>query len=329
MKEQLLKAPQENFSRGLFEVDIPELGPKIQGKVRDMWIVDNKRVIVTTDRQSAFDKIICTIPGKGAVLNGLSGWWFSANKDSIPTHYIFCPHPNVMITKEAKIKIPVEVVFRRYMAKSSTRTSVYYNYAELGRRTIYGVDFPDGLGANCEFPQGTILTPTTKAETGHDEELTDEQAQELVDKVAGIGTWQKIKEIGFRFFEHAYYYHQRAGLILVDTKFEFGLDSQGNLMLIDEVFTPDSSRLWLLETYNQRFQAQQNPETFDKEILRRWLAENSFTGDGQVQVVPSEVIEKMSQAYKLPYQMITGQNILDEQTDTGEIRQAIFEYLST
>ena len=166
------ETPSQNFSRGLMSVEIPKLGAPIKGKVRDCWVINKDgvdyRIMVTTDRQSAYDRLICTVPGKGQVLNLLSAFWFDLTKDIVPNHVVEVPHPNVLIAKEAKDTLPVEIVLRRYMAKSSTSTSVYHNYFDLGRREIYGIKFPDGLQSNQEFPMGTILTPTTKAESGHD-----------------------------------------------------------------------------------------------------------------------------------------------------------------
>lgn len=328
------EVPAENFARGLRQVDLPpEFGTAIRGKVRDSWVVERGegklRVMVTTDRQSAFDRDICTIPGKGQVLNLLSAFWFEKTKDIVPNQLIAVPHPNVLIAKQAEATLPVEVVFRRYMARSSTTTSVFYNYANLGRRTIYGIDFPEGLHANQEFSFGTILTPTTKEASGHDEELTDKQAEQLVDNKLRHGVWQQAKEAGYALFEYALDYHKQRGLILADTKLEFGLDKDGELILIDELFTPDSSRFWKTETYEQRFQEGKNPESFDKEILRRWLAEpkQGFTGEGPVPVVDPKIIDQMAEAYRVPYEMITGRKLAQEPTDVISIREAVLGYL--
>lgn len=314
--------PGENFSAGLLTVeDLPGFGPSTsRGKVRDIWVVDTKhgqvRVMVTTDRTSAYDRLVCTVPGKGQVLNKLSEFWFDQTKDIVPNHLLSVPHPNVMIAREAEAMLPVEVVLRRYMAKSSTSTSVYHNYIEGGRRRIYGIDFPEGLRANQEFPMGTILTPTTKAETGHDLELVDEQAQEIVDSKLGEGTWRKTKTAALAVFERAYAYHKEHGLILVDTKYEFGVDADGRIMLIDEIHTPDSSRFWLASSYEERMGKGENPESFDKEILRRWLADQGFKGEGRVPEVDPAIIQKMSEAYQEPYQMVTGQGLPARDTDS-------------
>lgn len=324
------QTPKENFARGLLQVDIPQLGTPVRGKVRDNWIVDSDfRVMVTTDRQSAYDRLICTVPGKGQVLNLLSEFWFRQTQDIIPNHAIAVPHSNVLLAREAKATLPVEVVLRRYMAKSSTTTSVYHNYADLGRRNIYGIRFPEGLLPNQEFPKGTILTPTTKAAIGHDEELTDGGAAEVVDSMLGDGVWEQAKTAAFALFERARKLCMDKGLILVDTKYEFGLDRGGNLMLIDEVHTPDSSRFWLAETYQERFNKGETPDTFDKEILRRWLAEQGFKGDGPVPRVDPSIIDAMEKAYIVPYIMITEKNLPKTFDSPSEIAETTYKAVTT
>jgi len=333
--------PRENFARGLRGVEIPELGNAIHGKVRDNWVVERNgeriRVMVTTDRQSAFDRDVCTVPEKGKVLNLISAFWFEKTQNIAPNQMLAIPHPNVLMAKQAEATLPVELIFRRYMATSSTSTSVYTNYfgnerrGINARRKIYGIEFPEGLVANQEFPMGTISTPTTKAESGeHDIELTDEEARDMVNNKFGAGVWEKAKSIGLELFEHGLNHHKQKGLILADTKFEFGLDKNGELILIDEVFTPDSSRFWRADTYEQRISEGKNPESFDKEILRRWLADNGFTGEGPVPIVPSKIINQMASAYRVPYEMITeGPLSQDPQTSNPEpIRKAILQYLN-
>lgn len=319
-------APRENFATGLHHVDIPELGPAIRGKVRDSWILPGTpslRAMVTTDRQSAYDRMICTIPGKGQVLNLTSVFWFDHTKDIVPNHIVDVPHPNVSIVRQAVATLPVEVVLRRFMAKSATTTSVYHNYADRGRRKIYGINFDDGLLPNQELPMGTIVTPTTKAEHGHDEELTDEQARRTVDDKLGGGTWDKASDAALEIFERGRARALSAGLILVDTKYEFGIDDQGELMLIDEVHTPDSSRFWLADTYLEKFEAGQTPDTFDKEILRKWLAEKGFKGEGEVPVVDESVKRAMAEAYAVPYNLITMRDLPTPTSDPQAIRDAI------
>lgn len=320
-------APAENFAQGILEVDLPEnqFGPRTQGKVREIWVRDGKRITVTTDRTSAFDKLICTIPSKGANLNLSSGWWFERTRDIVPNHLIAIPHPNVLISKQAAKVVPVEVVVRAYMAKSSTSTSVYHNYAELGRRNIYGIDFPDGLLANQRFPMGPILTPTTKADKGHDLELDEDAAREIADSVGGKGTWDKIKSAARQLFGKGSLVFGERGLLLVDTKYEFGIDENGDIMIVDELHTSDSSRLWRGSFYLQRFQNRQTQETFDKEILRRWLAESGFTGEGSVPLVDQEVINQMSQAYERPYWLLTGR-VIEDGGSAEKIVKAVMDY---
>jgi phosphoribosylaminoimidazole-succinocarboxamide synthase len=320
------EAPDQNFSKGLMSVEIPELGSPIKGKVRDCWIINKNgidyRAMVTTDRQSAFDRLICTVPGKGQVLNMLSAYWFDKTREIVANHMVEVPHPNVLIARQAKETFPVEVVLRRYMAKSSTTTSIYHNYTDKERREIYGIKFPDGLKPNQEFPMGTVLTPTTKAESGHDQELADEQALEIVDSKLGNGTWDKVKVAAHRIFENGSRHYMDKGLILVDTKYEFGIDSLGNLMLIDEVHTPDSSRLWLAETYGDKFKSGQTPDTFDKDILRRWLVEKGFKGEGLVPKVDTAIVDAMIEAYAVPYRMVTGKT-LSSQDDPKIISEEV------
>ncbi|MDP2586108.1 MAG: phosphoribosylaminoimidazolesuccinocarboxamide synthase [Candidatus Levybacteria bacterium] len=327
------QAPKENFSRGLFQIEIPELGKPIEGKVRDSWIFkkgDSEfRVLITTDRQSAFDSIVCTTPGKGQVLNLMSAFWFEYTRDIIPNHMVAIPHPNVLIARQAEATLPVEVVVRRYMAKSSTSTSVYDNYINRGRRMIYGVDFPEGLKQNQEFPMGTIITPTTKAEAGHDEELTDQEAAGIVDGKLGKGVWKQARNAADALFERARLYSLGRGLILVDTKYEFGIDKNRELMLIDEVHTPDSSRYWLAKTYKQRIEEGKNPDTFDKEILRRWLTKKRFKGQCPIPKVDPKIINQMSEAYEVPYRMITGEQLPSRVGNVSEqVRHAVMRYVN-
>lgn len=307
-----MNTPSENFSKGLFRVDIPELGEPIRGKVRDSWVINKNgskfRLMITTDRQWAYLKPVCTIPGKGQISNLISAYWFELTRDIVPNHMIAIPHPNVLIAREAKHVIPIEVVLRRYMAKSGTPTSIYYNYMDIGRREIYGIKLPEGLKANEELPMGTILTPTTKAPDGHDKELTDAETRKIVDDKLGNGTWDKVKIFAYAVFERARTHSLEKGLILADTKFEFGVDTNGNLMLIDELLTPECSRFWLLETHEKRFMENKGPEP-DKDVLVRWLAENGFTGKGLVPKIDDAIISKQFEAYAIPYKMITGNDL--------------------
>lgn len=320
-------APAENFAGGLFEVSLPELGERKKGKVRDTYVVGDRRIMVTTDRQSAFDRMIGTVPDKGKVLNLLSAYWFEQTPDIVPNHMIAVPHPNVIVAHQAEQMLPVEVVLRDYMARSSTKTSVFHNYERLGRRTIYGVQFPDGLRPNERFPMGTIITPTTKGEK--DEELTDEDSRRIVDGVGKRGTWAEIKKAAVALFDRGRRRLSAKGLILVDTKYEFGLDKKGNPMLVDELHTPDSSRFWRDSTYQELFEEGKTPETFDKEILRSWLAEHGFTGEGEVPRLDADIRKQMREAYTSLYTMVTERELPRGAADINTIRKAISPYLKS
>jgi phosphoribosylaminoimidazole-succinocarboxamide synthase len=327
-------APEENFARGIIHADIPELGQRQSGKVRDYWDFsigrEQRRALLTTDRLSAYDRLICAVPGKGQVLNLLSAWWFDKIEQEgiIPTHKIFVPnHDNVLIARRAVATLPVEVVLRRYIAESSTDTSLCYNYFEKGDREIYGYSFPDGLKVNQELPMGTIITPTTKAETGHDQRLTMREAEQIVDGKFGKGTWKKVGRAALEIYQMSYWHCKHHGLILADTKYEFGIDEHGELMLIDEANTPDSSRFWKADSYQERFDAGQNPEKFDKEIIREWLKEHGFRGEGMVPTVPVELIDAATEAYRKPYEMITGRQLAPPVNDPEKIRSAVVAYI--
>lgn len=318
-------APAENFKNGIKTLDLPsEFGPKFSGKVRDVWQKDGKRITVTTDRTSAFDKLICTVPSKGAILNLMSAWWFEKTSDIVPNHLIDTPHVNVTISRQAAEVIPVEMVMREFMAKSSTSTSIYHNYVTIGRRNIYGIDFPDGIEANSRFPMGPILTPTTKADVGHDMELDEDAAREIADKVGGAGAWDRMKKASKRLFRYGSEVFAEHDLILADTKYEFGLDENGKIMIIDEIHTPDSSRIWRNDTYGFR----PDPDSWDKDILRRWLTKKGFKGEEQVPEVDPLIISQISRSYEFAFNLITGQTMSFSRSPE-EIREAIINYFET
>ncbi|MDO8599839.1 MAG: phosphoribosylaminoimidazolesuccinocarboxamide synthase [bacterium] len=328
------EVPEANLRYGLATFAMPEWGNSDSGKVRENWVVEHQgrsvRAMVTTDRKSAFDKQVATSPDVGKVLNLLSAFWFEQTRHIVPNHMLDVPHPNVLIAQQVETKLPVEVILRRYMAKSTTSTSVYKNYAE-GRRSIYGLDFPDGLRANEVFPttlgkEGIILTPTTKAEKGkHDEELNDLQARVIVDDQCGEGMWDIAKEACLDVFHFAATKLETRGIILVDTKIEMGV-KDGRLMIIDELLTPDSSRFWLRETYQQKFEAGEVPDTFDKELLRGVLAKKGFNGQGSVPVLELSDILKLSDVYRQIYDTVTGRQLPLGKTTARDIRRSLTKY---
>jgi len=288
-------------------VDIPELGPKTQGKVRDIYQrtragVD-ERILITTDRLSAFDRILGEIPYKGQVLTQLSAFWFEQMADVIGNHIIELPDPNVTVAYECSA-LPVEVIVRGYIT-GVTKTALWYRYS-LGERVIYGHEFPEGLQKNQKLPE-PIITPTTKGgPTGHDERLTCDEVVEhgLLDQE----TWDQVQTAALKIFKRGQTVAAKAGIILVDTKYEFGRLPNGEVVLIDEVHTPDSSRFWIADSYESRIANGQEPENFDKEFIRLWYAEQGYRGDGEPPVWNPELAIKASLRYQQIYEMLTGKS---------------------
>lgn len=286
-------------SFGRCELDIPMLS---SGKVRDWYdLADNLRLIVTTDRLSAFDRVLAVVPFKGQVLNQLSAWWFEQTCSVIDNHCISLPDPNAMLVEKAT-PFTVEVVVRGCITGVTT-TALWYRY-QLGERKIYGYTFPDGLRKNQFLPQ-PIITPTTKGgATGHDERLTCRDVVEkgLLDQAA----WDRVQEAALGLFRHGQAAANRAGLILVDTKYEFGRAADGRIMLIDEVHTPDSSRFWKADSYEERFDKGVEPENFDKEFVRLAYVDLGYQGEGQPPVIPDDLWISASQRYITIYERLTG-----------------------
>ena len=291
----------ELIPQALDETNLPLAG-KQSGKVRDWYdLPDKQRLIVTTDRLSAFDRILAKVPYKGQVLNQLSVWWFEQTQDIIPNHIISLPDPNASIVRVAE-PILVEVIVRGYIT-GVTSTALWYRYS-LGEREIYGYTFPDGLQKNSALPE-PIITPTTKGgATGHDERLT---CAEVVEKgLLDAKTWDQVQAAALAIFRRGQDLARKAGLILVDTKYEFGIASDGSLVLIDEVHTPDSSRFWKADSYEARFAAGEDPENFDKEFVRIAYADKGYRGDGEIPAMPAELWSAASERYITIYEMLTG-----------------------
>jgi phosphoribosylaminoimidazole-succinocarboxamide synthase len=290
------------LSQALDETNLP-LSGKQSGKVRDWYdLPDGQRLIITTDRLSAFDIILAKVPYKGQVLNQLSAWWFEQTRDIIPNHIISLPDPNASIVQTAE-PILVEVIVRGYIT-GVTSTALWYRYS-LGERDIYGYRFPEGLQKNALLPE-PIITPTTKGgATGHDERLT---CAEVVEKgLLDAKTWDQVQSAALAIFKRGQEVAQRAGLILVDTKYEFGIASDGSVVLIDEVHTPDSSRFWKAASYETRFSVGEDPENFDKEFVRIAYADKGYRGDGEIPSMPDELWASASERYIQIYEMLTGQ----------------------
>ncbi|MBI2196903.1 phosphoribosylaminoimidazolesuccinocarboxamide synthase [Candidatus Daviesbacteria bacterium] len=309
-----------NIPFSLKSVNLPKLGKKYQGKVRDSYVLNDKRIIVTTDRQSAFDRVLGFIPFKGQVLTKLSEFWFQKTADIIQNHLLSVPDPNVMVVKNCQV-IPIEMVVRGYIT-GVTDTSIWGSY-EKGDRVIYGVKFPEGLQKNQKLSE-PVITPTTKAEAGHDERLTEKEI--IQRKIVSPAIWKQMKKTALDLFERGQEICDKAGIILVDTKYEFGLDKQGKLILVDEIHTPDSSRYWIKKTYPERFKKGVEPESYDKEPLRIWFKERGFTGKGKIPKMPPSFIAKLSRLYMGIYEKITGKKFVPELSKN--VNQRIIKNLS-
>ena len=260
------------------------------------------RLFVTTDRLSAFDRNIAGIPYKGQVLNQLAAWWFARTTAIIANHVVAVPDPNVLIARETT-PLPVEVVVRGAIT-GVTATSLWHLYA-AGARTIYGYHFPDGLRKNTLLPE-PIVTPTTKPAAGsgvHDEPLT---WAEVVERGLVPGArWEQLTAVAVELFTEGQRIAADSGLILADTKYEFGVTGDDEVLLIDEVHTPDSSRYWVADTYEERLAAGDEPESLDKEVVRRALADSGYRGDGDPPPLGAEVIAATSARYIDAYERIT------------------------
>ena len=279
-------------------LDLPD---ERTGKVRVSYALSgDRRLFVTTDRLSAFDRIIAGVPHKGQVLNQLSAWWFATTGDIVANHALAVPDPNALVGIAAT-PLPVEVIVRGHIT-GVTSTALWTRYAE-GERVIYGYRFPDGLRKNTPLP-APLVTPTTKAVAGgHDTPLT---CADVVDKgYLEADLWSRVHDAALALFDRGREVAARAGLVLADTKYEFGLGPSGELLLIDEVHTPDSSRFWETATYEARLDAGEEPESLDKEVVRRALLDAGYTGDGIPPALPDTVWEATTARYIAAYERIT------------------------
>ncbi|HVN52888.1 MAG TPA: phosphoribosylaminoimidazolesuccinocarboxamide synthase [Anaerolineaceae bacterium] len=292
---------QPLLSQAFVEADLPLAGRQ-SGKVRDWYVLPERRLVITTDRLSAFDRVLAAVPFKGQVLNQLSAWWFEHTWDLIANHMLSLPDPNAMFCRDAQ-SFPVEVIVRGYIT-GVTHTALWYRYS-LGEREIYGYHFPEGLRKNEMLPE-PILTPTTKGgATGHDERLT---CAEVVEKgLLDARTWDQVQAAALALFQRGQEIASRAGLILVDTKYEFGLAPDGSILLIDEVHTPDSSRFWKADSYAGRLADGLEPELFDKEFVRLAYAQRGYRGDGEPPTLPDEIWIETSRLYQAIYEGLSGQ----------------------
>ncbi|TDK30283.1 phosphoribosylaminoimidazolesuccinocarboxamide synthase [Rhizobium deserti] len=288
--------------RILSDAFIPELPNYYRGKVRENYdLPDGRRIIIATDRLSAFDRILTSIPDKGHVLTQTARYWFEATGDICPNHVLAYPDPNVVIGKRLDI-LPVEVVVRGYLA-GTTGTSLLTLYKN-GERNMYGLALPDGLRDNQVLPQ-PVITPTSKAfDGGHDEPLTPGEILEH-----GLLTreqWQTLSHYALALFARGQQLAAKQGLILVDTKYEFGTDLDGNIMLADEIHTPDSSRYWIADSYEAAFRNGGRPKSFDKDFIRSWVVERCDPYKDAIPEIPQDLVAETAQVYRSAYETITG-----------------------
>lgn len=286
----------------LNDVDLPGF-EKERGQVRDNYkLKDGRRVLITTDRFTVFNQMVGLIPYKGQVLNQLTSWWFEQTADIIPNHVIDIPDPNVTVALSVT-PLPIAVVVRGFIT-GITPASLWAQY-QAGSRTIYGIDFPDDLRKNQELPHPIVTATSKEFGRAHDTPLTDEEVIAL-----GISSplWERIQETVLRLFLRGQQLCILSDMILVDSKYEFGLDLNGDLVLIDELHTPDSSRLWRTDTYDENFEAGEEPDSFDKEFVRLWYQAQGYSETDTLPPLDDNMIVLISQRYQQVYEMLTGQD---------------------
>jgi phosphoribosylaminoimidazole-succinocarboxamide synthase len=296
------KALAAYYGNILRDATIPELPNHYRGKVRDNYdLPDGRRILVATDRLSAFDRILTSIPLKGQVLTQIARFWFDATKDVAPNHVLEYPDPNVVVCRKLAI-MPVEIVVRDYLA-GTTSTSIWTMYKK-GQREMYGMRFPDGMRENQKLPQ-TLITPTTKAfDGGHDEPLT---AREIADRgLLTADQWKTVTDLALALFARGREMAGKRGLILIDTKYEFGFDPDGHIILADEIHTPDSSRYWFAESYPRRFESGERPESFDKDFVRTWVTARCDPYKDEIPEIPREIVLETARVYISAFEQITG-----------------------
>ena len=298
----------------LEKTDFKNLGEKYVGKVRDVYIQPDRVIMVSTDRYSAFDRNLALIPCKGQVLTQVSKFWFEQTKDIVPNHVIDFPDPNVVVGKKCEV-LPVEIVPRGYIT-GVTGTSLWTLY-QKGQRDFGDFTLPDGMKKNQKLEK-VVLTPTTKHET-HDRPLS---SKEVVD--GGYMTkdqWERVSDISLKLFKRGQEIALQKGLILVDCKYEFGIDEKGELMLIDELHTPDSSRYWQANSYQARIEQGLEPANFDKELLRLWFKDNCDPyKDEKLPEAPAEMVNELSRRYVKICEQITG---MPFEVESGDIEKRI------
>ncbi len=310
----MTRISDDSFRRALAHplrgTDFPSLGHKYEGKVRDNYTKDGERVIVISDRISAFDRVLGTLPLKGQVLNWIARWWFDKTKHIAGNHVLRVPDPNVMVAVECQ-PLPVEMIVRAYLT-GTTSTSIWVHY-QNGAREFCGHPLPEGLKKNQRLPE-VLLTPSTKAAHGdHDVSASREEILKLTGMPAA--DFDAAAKMALELFAFGQEVCAKQGLILVDTKYEFGKTPDGQIVVIDEIHTPDSSRFWFANTYEERFQSGEQPESFDKEYVRRWLKDRGFSGDGPIPEIPDDVKVEAVKRYIEAIETISGEAFVPDLED--------------
>ena len=314
--EALLRAQLDRTLEGTDAAALAGLGTCTTGKVRESYSKDGVRALVVTDRISAFDVVLGTIPWKGQVLNQLAAHWFrvaAEDASPFPTHFLDTPDPNVTRAIECT-PLPVEFVMRAYLT-GVTSTSIWRHY-EDGARSYAGHKLQDGMRKNQPLPT-PLLTPSTKAaHGGHDETVS---RQQLLDRGAlDVATFDEAAALCVRLFALGQAEAAKKGLILADTKYEIGRRPDGGLCFIDEIHTPDSSRYWHADDYEARLAAGQEPRSLDKEYVRRWLADAGYRGDGPPPPLPDDIRVEAARRYITAYELVTGLSFEPDATPPGE-----------
>jgi len=295
------KLLQELCTRTLDRTDFTGLGQKHEGKVRDSYVKDDRRTIVVSDRVSAFDVVIGTIPLKGQILNQMAAFWFHKLSDVAPNHLLEVPDPSVSIVRECQL-LPIEFVYRGYLT-GSTSTSIWTAY-ESGAREYCGHRLVDGMRRHERLPE-PLLTPTTKAEQGAHDEPTS-RAEIISQGVMSEALYDEAARVTGALFEAGSHFAKERGLILVDTKYELGLDENGGIVVIDEIHTPDSSRYWYLDSYDAAMSKGESPDAIDKEYVRLWLGEQGYKGEGTPPALTDEVRCEAARRYIRAYEQVSG-----------------------
>lgn len=307
---------RQQLGNVLETTQVEGLGEREQGKVRDSYKLEDRRILVVTDRISAFDCVLGTVPFKGQVLNQMAAYWFDCTRDIVPNHVVSVPDPNVMVVRECE-QLPLEFVVRGYIT-GVTKTSAWYNYQQ-GARNICGNVLPEGLRKDQKLDK-PIITPTTKLEK-HDRNVSRDEA--IAEGLIDADTFDEAADICLRLYEFGVQQAAERGLIFVDTKYELGrLD--GKLVVSDEINTPDSSRYWYADTYDQLFAEGKDQRKLDKEYVREWLAAQGFRGDGRPPALTEEVRIEAARRYITAYELITGQEfVIDERPVTERVERVL------